>query len=141
MLSCGQQGLPVGTSARPVDASPSGGLSYRAHQAAKAGHRKPNSDVLDPPGRRMGRDCTTACKLSRGPCAPLATTLALLDVPQERSCEMSTLFELFNRAGLKQPSLGCGRKAASVSTRQLVPTATVQSAAPGWSGRGISYFR
>lgn len=70
VLSCGQHGLPVGTSARPMDVSPSGGLSYRALQAARAGCRKPNSDVPDPPGRCMERDCTTAYKPGRGPCAP-----------------------------------------------------------------------
>lgn len=135
MLNCGQQGLPIGTSARPVDASPLGGLSYRAHQAAKAKHRKPNSDVRDPHGRRMGRDCTTAWKLSWGPCASLATTLPLLYMPQERSCEMSMPFELFNRAGSKQPSPGCGRKAAiSIA----LPAGTHgHSAAQGRGGRGI----
>lgn len=51
VLSCGQRGLPAGTSTRPVHASASGGLSDRAHGAAKAGHRKPNSDVQDPLGR------------------------------------------------------------------------------------------
>ena len=88
---CGQQGLPAGTSARPVDASTAGGLSCTARQAAQAGHRKPNSDVLDPLGGCMGRDCTTACKPSRGPCAPLAVAQALLYVSREGLCKMSTL--------------------------------------------------
>lgn len=72
VLSCGQQGPPAATSARPLDASIPGGPGCRACRAAKAGHRKPSSDVLEPLARYTGRCCTTACKLSRGPCALLA---------------------------------------------------------------------
>lgn len=91
MLNHGKQGWPAGTSVRLVDASAPGGLSCRAYQAAKAGRRKPNSDVLGPLGSCMERDCTTACKLSQGPCAPLAAAQALPYVSQERICKRSNL--------------------------------------------------
>ena len=40
-----QQGWPAGASTRPEDASDPGHLSCGAHRAAKAGRRKPHSDV------------------------------------------------------------------------------------------------
>lgn len=70
VLSCGQRGLPAGTSTRPVHASASGGLSDRAHRAAKAGHRKPNSDVLDPLGRCAGRGLHHHLQAEPGPPCP-----------------------------------------------------------------------
>lgn len=91
VLNRGQQGWPAGTLVRPMDASAPGGLSCRAYQAAKAGRRKPNSDVLGPLGSCMEMDCPTACELSQGLCALLAAAQALPYVSQERLFKRSNL--------------------------------------------------
>ena len=112
VLSRGQQGPPAVTSARPVDARIPGGPGCRARRAAKAGHRKPSSDVLEPLGRCIGRHCTTACKPGRAPapCWPwLGSALCVpFMCPGRESARRARLSEQFSCVELKQTGRAVG---------------------------------
>lgn len=124
VLSRGQQGPPAATSARPVDAGIPGGPGCRARRAAKAGHRKPSSDVLEPLGRCPGRYCTTACKPSRGPCALLAVARLCFTCPiyvsREGICKTSLCVRVVQLCGAEADRPGHGRPA---SVRVCLPAA------------------